>query len=403
MPVRNKKQEPRAIRPAPRNTDSTAPQPASGGVTRIREQKTGCLGAVMFFAFILCLSVGLAFFCWMAASDMLSLNKENFTATVTLPVEQFSAEEYTNVNDDGTLETRSKSRIDSDYLSSALKNAGLIEYKWLFNFYCRLSDADTKVDPGEYELKSSYDYRALVQNMRQGIGGMKTVDVTIPEGFTMRDIFLRFAEKKVASFDDLMAAAEDGTFKYDFLDGLENLGAARLEGYLFPDTYQFYVGTEASSAVNKLLSNFYSKFTSDMVSHAGEMGYSQRDILTIASIIEKEAKLDDDRAYVASVIYNRMNSGMTLGMDTTILYLYPDHEGEPTQEMLDTDSPYNTHIYGGLPPTPICNPGMASINAALSPADSDFYYFYADIDTGKLNFFTNYYDFDAYVQSHRQS
>ena len=140
-----------------------------------------------------------------------------------------------------------------------------------------------------------------------------------------------------------------------------------------------------------------------MRSQTEKMGYSVKDIITIASIIEKEAKLEDDRAYVASVIYNRLAANMSLGMDTTILYLYQDHEGEPTAEMLADPSPYNTHINYGLPPTPICNPGMASITAALNPAESNYYYFYADMNTGKLNFFTNYNDFAYYASEHPNS
>ena len=404
MSLKRKETAPRAIRPAPPKTGSRTAQPAAKpGVIRRYEQRSGCLGALMFYGFILCLSVALAVFGWMAASDMLSLNKTALTATVTLPVEAFTTEEYVAYDEDGTSETKTRDRIKEGYLSQTLKEAGLIEYPWLFDLYCSLSNAESKVNPGKYELKSSYDYRALVQNMRQGTGGMKTVDVTIPEGFTLLQIFSRLDEENVASYSDLTAAAADGIFKYDVLEGTEGYGMERLEGFLFPDTYQFYVGTEPSSAINKFLNNFNTKFTEEMESRAAELGYSVRDIVTIASIIEKEAKLDEDRAYVASVIYNRLNIGMTLGMDTTVLYLYPEHEGEPTQEMLNTDSPYNTHIYEGLPPTPICNPGLASLEAALAPAESPYYYFYADIESGKLNFFTNYTDFDAYVQSHRTS
>ena len=354
----------------------------------------------MYFLFILCLSVALAFFAWMAASDVMALNKRSFSTTVTLPASAFTYEEVAVTADDGTVTTKNVTHADIDAVSDALYRAGLIQYKWLFSLYCRVSNADTRFDPGEYELKSSYDYRALVQNMREGAGGITTVDVTIPEGFTMLDIFTRLEENKVSTMSEFMSAAAGYNFRYDFLDDGSYAGATRLEGYLYPDTYQFYVGMEASSAINKLLNNFYYKFNADMRSQADKMGYSVGDIVTIASIIEKEAKLEDDRAYVASVIYNRLNANMSLGMDTTILYLYQDHEGEPTAEMLADTSPYNTHIHNGLPPTPICNPGMASLTAALNPAESNYYYFYADMDTGKLNFFTNYNDFVNYANEH---
>ena len=377
--------------------------PVSGRKLRRREQRSGCLGGLMYYLFILCLSVALAFFAWMAASDVMALNKRSFSTTVTLPTTAFTYEEVEVTADDGTVTRKTITHADIDAVSDVLYRAGLIQYKWLFGMFCRISHADTRFDPGEYELKSSYDYRALVQNMREGAGGIITVDVTIPEGFTMRDIFARLEENKVASAEDFMSAAASYSFRYDFIDDSSYAGATRLEGYLYPDTYQFYVGMEASSAINKLLNNFYYKYNADMRSQTEKMGYSVKDIITIASIIEKEAKLEDDRAYVASVIYNRLAANMSLGMDTTILYLYQDHEGEPTAEMLADPSPYNTHINYGLPPTPICNPGMASITAALNPADSNYYYFYADMDTGKLNFFTNYNDFAYYASEHPNS
>ena len=398
MPLTRKEKTPKAVRPAPKKKPPEVQPISKNDTVRLKERKSGVLGAVMLFVFILCFSIALAFFCWMAASDMLSLNKDNFTATIELPVDKFTTEVVQVTDKNGLTEEKSVTKIDSEYLCQTLKDAGLIHYKWLFSFYCDMSHANEKVDPGEYDLKSTYDYRALIQNMQVGIGGMKTVDITIPEGFTLREIFERFAENKVATYANLEQAAKTGNFKYDFLSADESV--SRLEGYLFPDTYQFYVGTEASSAINKLLDNFNNKFTPEMKNKAIDLGYSVGDIVKIASIIEKEAKFDEDRGFVASVIYNRLKTGMPLGMDTTILYLFPDHEGEPTQEMLDTDSPYNTHIYAGLPPTPICNPGMESINAALNPEQSDYYYFYADIESGRLNFFTNYNDFAKYVSEH---
>ena len=352
----------------------------------------------MYFLFIICTSIAIAFFAWMAASDVMALNKRNFEATISLPASAFTSEEV-KVMKDGQETIKNITHADISYVSNVLNKAGLVNYPWLFELYCKVSNADTKFDPGEYDLKSSYDYRALVQNMRAGAGGISTVDVTIPEGFTLYDICKRLEEKKVASFDSLMDAAANYAYNYDFLSGSEYDGASRLEGFLYPDTYQFYVGMEASSALNKLLNNFYLKFNADMVSQAGKMGYSIKDIITIASIIEKEAKLEDDRAYVASVIYNRLNSGMSLGMDSTILYLYPEHEGEPTAEMLQEDSSYNTHIYDGLTPTAICCPGMQSILAALNPAESNYYYFVGDDESGKLTFFTNYDEFAWYVNN----
>ena len=387
--------------PVPINVkkDKSVPQTPPSKVRR-REQRSGCLGGLMYFLFILCLSIALAFFAWMAASDVMALNKRTFTANVSLPTSAFSSETVTVEKEDGTVEEKTVTHANLAYVSEALHQAGLVHYPWLFEFFCKISDADVKFDPGEYELKSSYDYRALVQNMREGAGAMVTVDVTIPEGFTMQAIFRRLEENKVASYDAFLKAAAEYNFKYDFVEASSYAGAARLEGYLFPDTYQFYVSMEASSAINKLLNNFYLKYNNDMISQTEKMGLTVQDIVTVASIIEKEAKLEEDRAYVASVIYNRLVNGMSLGMDSTILYLYQDHEGEPTAEMLADNSPYNTHLNVGLPPTPICNPGLASITAALNPAESNYYYFYAEPDSDKLIFFTSYEEFSYYATTH---
>ena len=311
-------------------------------VRQSHEYKSGCLGGIMYFIFIMCISIILACLAWMASSDMLALNKPDFSASVTLPMSIFESETVDTLDEDGNKTgTKRVTRADIDYLADTLKEAGLIEYKWLFKTFCRISNAETKVSPGEYELKSSYDYRALIQHMRPGASGAVTVKVTLPEGFTMRQIFLRLEEKGVANYDDLMEAAANYTFNYSFLEGLPEGDATRLEGYLFPDTYEFYVGMQSSSAINKFLENFHYVQTDEMLRQAENLGLSMHDIIKVASMIEKEAANDNERSRIASVIYNRLNANMPLGIDATILYLFPEHEGAPTADMLEIDSPYN--------------------------------------------------------------
>ena len=352
----------------------------------------------MYFVFILCLSVVLACLGWMAASDLMALNKKEFSANVTLPMNIFESETVTTYDDDGEPNgTKRVTHADIDYVADTLKDAGLIEYKWLFTAFCRLSHADTKVAPGEYELRSSYDYRALIQHMTPFSGGALTVKVTFPEGFNMRQMFQLMEEKGVSDYDDLMDAAADYTFNYSFLEELEMGDASRLEGYLFPDTYEFYVNMQPSSAINKFLETFHYNFNEEMMKEVEQSGRNIRDIVTIASMIEKEAANDDERPMIASVIYNRLNSGMPLGIDATILYVHPEHEGAPTAQMLLEDSPYNTRDRLGLTPTPICNPGLASLRAALYPSSSNYYYYALDTETGTHRFFTNSNEFDAFV------
>ena len=367
-------------------------------VRQSHEYRSGCLGGVMYFAFIVCVSIVFACLAWMAASDMLALNKDDFTAVVTLPSSIFKSETVDKLDEDGNkIGTKRITHADMDYVADVLKDAGLIEYKWLFETFCKISTADSKVSPGEYELRSTFDYRALIQNMRAGSASTVTVSVTIPEGFTMHQIFMRLEQNGVCMYNDLMEAAADGGFNYDFLEGREKLGAYRLEGFLFPDTYEFYVGMQASSAINKLLDIFHYKITDDMLAQMDNLGMSLDEIITVASLIEKEAANDGERSAIASVIYNRLNSGIVLGIDSSVLYPYTDHQGAPTAEMLAKEDPYNTRIVAGLPPTPICNPGLMSINAALYPESTNYYFYALDTETGTHQFFTNETEFNNFV------
>lgn len=367
-------------------------------IRQSHEYRSGCLGGVMYMVFILCISVILACLGWMAASDMLALNKPTFSSTVSLPLSIFETETVTTYDENGVPNgTEKVSRADIDYVADALKDAGLIEYKWLFTSFCKLSHADLKVSPGEYELRSSYDYRALIQHMTPYSSGALTVKVTFPEGYNMRQMFQLMEEKGVSDYDELMEAAAEYKFNYSFLESIEPGDAGRLEGYLFPDTYEFYVNMQASSAINKFLETFYYSFDSEMQMELENSGFDIRQIVTIASMIEKEAANDEERPLIASVIFNRLQANMPLGIDATILYIHPEHEGAPTKEMLAEDSPYNTRNRVGLPPTPICNPGKQSLKAALLPSHTDYYYYALDVDTGTHRFFTNIYDFDAFV------
>lgn len=367
-------------------------------IRQSHEYRSGCLGGIMYFVFILCIGVVLACLAWMAASDMLALNKTPYTTTVTLPVSIFTSETVDTFDEDGVKTgTKRVTHADMDYVADVLKEAGLIEYKWLFQMFCQISHADTKIKPGDYELQSSFDYRALVQNMRPGSGSAVTVSVTFPEGYSLRQTFLLLEEKGVANYDDLMNAAATYKFNYDFLDDLESTESNRLEGFLFPDTYEFYVGMQPSSAINKFLENFHYRMTAELMNRMQERGQNIHDVITIASMIEKEAANDNERATIASVIYNRMRANMPLGIDATTLYLYPDHEGAPTASMLEEDTPYNTRLYTGLPPTPICNPGLMSIRAALYPENTNFYYYALDSETGLHKFFVNAYEFNNFV------
>ncbi len=288
-------------------------------------------------------------------------------------------------------------------VADKLQDAGLIKYKWFFRLFAAFSGADEKIGIGTYTLNTDMDYRALIVGMHSSSGNLnaETVTVTIPEGYTVRQTIALLAEKGVNTEEALTEAAQTATFDYDFIDNSSE-DLSRLEGYLFPDTYEFYVGHNAKDALNKLISNFVSRVGEDRIEQIEASEYSLQEIVTIASLIEEETD-GTDQANIASVIYNRINnpSYETAGLlqiDASLLYALPDHQGAITNEDKAVDSPYNLYKNKGLPPTPISNPGLASIEAALNPADTNYYYYALGTD-GKHHFSTTLAEHNAFLAS----
>lgn len=359
------------------------PQHASGATRHRRRRRFNWL------QYILCVVVAsgiLAGVSWLLINDLCAFNKENVTATI-----EVTAEDTVNT------------------VATKLKSAGLIEYKWFFKLFAGVAHADKKIGIGTYELTTDMDYRALITGMRNASGSMNadTVKVTIPEGYTVAQTIALLAKNGVNTQEKLTEAAKTGTFDYDYIDN-DSEDISRLEGYLFPDTYDFYVNEKATSALNRLIRNFNDKLDEDRLAKVEASGYSLEKIIAIASLIEKETD-GTDQANIASVIYNRLqgpgDKGGTYGMlqvDASLLYALPGHEGAITNNDKKVDSPYNLYKNAGLPPTPIANPGLASIDAALNPATTDYYYYALGKDN-KHRFFTNYNDHLNFVNSSEYS
>ena len=278
-----------------------------------------------------------------------------------------------------------KADDDMGVVADKLKEQGLINYDWFFEIFAKFTNAEEKIGIGAHTLNTDMDYRALILGMRTTEGNMKaeTVKVTIPEGYTVEQIIRLLAKNGVASEEDLMKAAKTADFKYDFIDN-DSEDLSRLEGYLFPDTYEFYVNTKnPADALNKLISTFNSRVDAqeqELWDKAKANGYSMKDVIVIASLIEKETD-GSDHSKIASVIYNRLKddgSHGTYGMlqiDAALIYALPDGTTSLTNADKEMDSRYNLYKYQGLPPTPIANPGLASIKAALQPEDTGYYYY----------------------------
>lgn len=365
-----------------------------------RDGRIGCLGGIMYAMFIIAVSIALACFGWMAASDVLALNKGSAEVEVMLPEAAFLDKAVDVKDDEGNVTgTKTIRAADIDAVAGVLKDYGLINYKWLFRLYSNFSHADEKLSPGTYKLNTNLDYRALVKKMQAGSGSQLQTLVMFPEGYNMDQIFAKLEESGVCSKADLYEAAANAEYSYAYLEGIESGDPARLEGFLFPDSYYFYQGMQASSAINKFLSNMHYKLTDEMREQAAARGMSIRDVLTVASIIEKEAANDDERALIASVLYNRLAQGMPLQCDSTVDYALrnEDHNGLSTELIYATDSPYNTYLYTGLPPTPICSPGIPSIQAALNPADTRYMFFALEVESKTVKFFITLEEHEAFV------
>ena len=225
------------------------------------------------------------------------------------------------------------------------------------------------------------DYLELVTNLQKTASFRATVTVMIPEGAELREIIATLDEKNVCSAEELWDAVENHPFDYDFLQNLperEN----RLEGYLFPDTYEFFEQSDAVTVLTKFLDNFEVKFSQELRDRAEEIGMSIDEVVTLASIIEREAASDEDRATVSSVFHNRLNSTQypLLQSCATVQYVLQERKSVLTYDDIKIDSPYNTYLYEGLPIGPIASPGLASIKAALYPETTDYYFFVVSAD-----------------------
>ena len=351
-----------------------------------RKKGFSLLGTLLYVAFVIGVSTLLAAVGWVAANDLLALNKAEHSAIITLPDDVFTTREVTVETEDGA-ETDTQQVVDMDYVIDALKENGIIEYGLLFRIYSVFSNADVKMAPGTYQLDTDMDYRAIVTNLGANSASRQQVTVTIPEGFTVAQIFQRLEDEGVSTVERLNEMAATHDYAFSFLQEIPLGDPDRLEGYLFPDTYEFYMGEDPKTVINKMLVNFDRRFTDEMRAEVQEKGYTVRDMVIIASMIERETD-GSDRATIASVIYNRLNNPNAgtqgyLQIDATLVYAL----GRTiTSDDYTADTPYNTYTNKGLPPGPISNPGLASIQAAMEP-ESTSYYYYALGSDGTHSFF----------------
>jgi UPF0755 protein len=282
-------------------------------------------------------------------------------------------------------------RVES--VAERLEEEELIRSGFYFEMRMRLGSADAQLKAGQYELRPSMTVSEIIDEltMRAASG---TITVRFQEGWRTEQYAEQLVEVGlIETTDEFMNAIEEGQWQYEFL--ATRPAEAQLEGYLFPDTYEFRADATPNDIIHTLLENFENRVPPELQNRANELGYNFHNIMTLASIIEREAVISEERGTIASVFYNRLELNMPLQADPTVQYVV----GEPgnwwpeiTQEDIDRMAPHNTYQRPGIPPTPICNPGLAAIQAALEPENTDYLFFVAYGDGSGAHRFAETYD-----------
>ena len=393
-----KKREAR-IAPAKKNTEA----PVRKGRPK-RKKGYGLLGiphllaTALWLFIIVAIGSSLGKLLWVGAADVLAFGREDKAVTVTIV-------------DSDTIDT----------IAAKLQEAGLVKYPELFKIYAKITGDDEEITTGTFELNTILDYHALTNALSPSSSSRTVVKVTIPEGYNCRQIFNLLSSSNVCSVTALEEYAANGELKeYWFLEGVTRGDKYCLEGFLFPDTYEFYVNSTPAEVLTRLLNGFDQRFDeelqgqivtlngylSDLMRGNGKSEdyiashqFTVRDLVIVASLIEEETAGSAESAKIASVIYNRLynwgDNPAYLNFDSTIVYA----QGGDTSS-IDTgiDSPYNTYRNVGLTPTPISNPGLASIKAALEPNSTAYYYFIYNPDTGLHEFSSTYEEHQELIE-----
>ncbi len=350
------------------------------------------LSTIIWIFLIVVVGFSLGRTLWVCCAEVMAFGKQDHKVTITIS------------NDD-----------DLDRVTEKLSNAKLIRYPGLFKTFATATGKADNISAGTFTLNATLDYNAMINAMTYS-GAREVVEIMFPEGYTCAQIFQVLEDKEVCTVADLEKYAANGELSdYWFLEDVKRGDKYCLEGYLAPDTYKFYTHDEPKRVLEKFLNEFDDRFTDIMKDDFKDMqynhmvrmskeGYSSEyienhkltvhNILTVASMVQKETGSTSESFDIASVFYNRLAAGDTLGSDATVHYAIGDYfieKEELTASDLNTDSPYNTRKNTGLPPGPICNPGSYALYAALDPNDTSYKFFVYDSEA-KEHLFSNTYE-----------
>lgn len=316
---------------------------------------------VVWVSAVLAVSVFIASFALSSINDLVGFSKESKEVQITIP------EGY-----------------DLSEIAELLKDNGVIDEPFTFEVYARVKDMDQKLDSGTFTLNSNLGYDQIFQILKRKEAAKNVVSVTFYEGMRLSDIAKRLEENGVCGYDEFMEAVKTEVFEYEFesMMGTSEYIYYKWEGYLFPDTYEFFTDSSPRSVMAKFIDNFNSKI-SGYYDRMQELGMGLDEVITLASVIQSEAAYREDMEKVSSAFHNRLAEGSGLPyLQSDVTWFYYEQEIMPfveDQELSDTyHNSYDTYYKRGLPVGPICNPGINAIEAALYPANTDYYYFVTD-------------------------
>ena len=315
---------------------------------------------MIYIVFVLVVSGFLSYYIIVIANDVFAFVKEDDAITISL-------DEYATTKD----------------LSLALHDKGVIQYPYIFQLYAKFRHHDDDYLSGEFTVSPSMNYDDLIYACKPRSAAREQISITIREGLTINEIIDVFVDRGIGTREGFIDVIENHEFDYWFLNEMTNVSTYRtyrLEGYLYPDTYYFYTDSSEYAVIKKFLDRFNEMFDERYKESCAAVGMTVDDVITLASIIQMEAKYVSEYGAISSVFHNRLNhpsyeTAGFLNSDATIQYALNERKSVLTSEDTELDSPYNTYTNKGLPPGPICNPSLDAINYAMYPDDTDYYYF----------------------------
>lgn len=355
----------------PKTSDASAQDEQISPNNKWRETKKahkkggGCLKGFLLATIIAVCAIILAWYTMSCVNDLLGLVKTETAISVSIP-------ENATTND----------------VAKILKDKGLIDQEMFFKIFTDFKYRNEKKYPGyiagDYELNGKMGYEGMVNTIKYPVIENQTVTLTFAEGKSLMDIAKMLEESGVCSVDDFIKAINEGEYDYKLIKDIpQDDRFYKLEGYVFPDTYEFYISENPKSVVNRFVKNTQTKIRKDLLARADELGMTMDEVITLASIIQKEASNPNEMGKVSSVFHNRLNKSKTypnLQSDPTILYVEKDiipYLSDSSQRDKYAEL-YNTYKCIGLPVGPICSPGLEAIRAALYPEKTNYYYFVTD-------------------------